>query len=351
MAVETGPPATRHRQCPKRMVYGPCGGVRHDGTCELGDRRCPFVDLPLLRWNDPGTDTGPTGEEAPAQEPGPGLLSTMAKRPVVITDLRVRPFDPASVQAVASTLASASDAVLVGEHQSRPDFPPATMAELLARGGARPWVTLSCRDRNAVVLEGELAALGVAGVEGVHCVTGDARGPSAASDASQVFDLDALRLTALARRVGLVASVAATPVAPPLDQRPLRTLDKQRAGASFCFVNHAGGADAVARFVAATRQAGATLGFVPCVAVFTDRPSAAVLDAFPGLELDAEMVATVLGDPDPVSAGIDAAVDQARAMLAIDGVVGVNLSGSATAGPETDSAAIMAAIGRRLLDR
>ena len=35
-------------------------------------------------------------------------------------------------------------------------------------------------------------------------------------------------------------------------------------------------------------------------------------------------------------------------MLAIDGVVGVNLSGSATAGPETDSAAIMAEVAETL---
>src|SRR5947208_2060757 len=31
--------------CPKRMVYGPCQGVHRAGTCELGDRRCAFLDL------------------------------------------------------------------------------------------------------------------------------------------------------------------------------------------------------------------------------------------------------------------------------------------------------------------
>jgi 5,10-methylenetetrahydrofolate reductase len=279
------------------------------------------------------------------------LLATMAERPVVVTDLRVRPFDPASIAAVAGTLAGASDAVLVGEHQSRPDFPASVMADLARRAGAQPWVTLSCRDRNAVVLQSELAALAALGVDGVHCVTGDARGPATATGATQVFDLDALQLTALAARSGLVASVAATPVAPPRDQRPLRTLDKQRAGASFAFVNHAGEADAVARFVAASRQVGCTMPFVACVAVFTDATSAAVLDAFPGLELDRHMVERVLSASDPVQAGIEAAVVQAEEMLAIEGVCGVNLSGSATAGPEDESAAIMATIGHRLLGR
>lgn len=323
------------------MIYGPCGGVRHDGSCELGGRPCPFVTQPLVRWE---IDRRPGRASSP-------LLATMAERPVVITDLRVRPFDPSSVAMVATELAGASDAVLVGEHQSRPDFPPAVMAGLVSRAGARPWVTLSCRDRNAVVLRSELAALDALEVDGVHCVTGDARGPSAADDATQVFDLDALRLTELAHRAGLVTSVAATPSAPPTDQRPQRTVDKERAGASLCFVNHSGGPEPVARFVDAAREAGATMAFVACVAVFTDAPSAAVLDAFPGLELDQASVTAVLGSRDPVAAGIDAAVKQAEAMLAIDGVLGVNLSGSATAGSEAESAAIMATVGRRILGR
>ena len=331
--------------CPKRMVFGPCGGVRPDGTCEIGDRPCPFVDRPLVRWDGPDA---PAGAEA---TPTSGLRSVLARRPVVITDLSVAPFDPASVATVAETLAGASDAVLIGEHQNRPDFPPTEMARRVADAGARPWVTLSCRDRNAVVLEGELAALAQLEVEGVHCVTGDARGPSADETATQVFDLDALRLTALARAAGLSVSVAATPTAPPVSQRPLRTLDKQRAGASVCFVNHAGGAPAVEAFVSATRAVGADLVFIPCVAVFTDERSAAVLEAFPGLELDHRRVAEVLDAPDPTAAGIEAAVAQAEEMLAIDGVGGVNLSGSASAGPEARSAAIMATIGRRILGR
>lgn len=275
----------------------------------------------------------------------------MAERPVVVADLRVRPFDPTSVQAVATTLAPTCDAVLVGEHQSRPDFSPIILADLARQAGAVPWVTLSCRDRNAVVLESELRGLSAIGVAGVHCVTGDARGPATDDRASQVFDLDALRLAALATDIGLAVSVAATPVAPPLDQRPTRVLDKQRAGAGFAFVNHAGGPDQVARFVTAAHDAGVTIPFVACVAVFTDATSAAVLSAFPGLELDRREVRRVLDAPDPVAAGIEAAIAQAEAMLAIDGVEGVDLSGSATAGSESASADIMAAIGGELLRR
>lgn len=330
----------REPDCPKRMVYGPCGGVRHDGSCELGGRPCPFVGAPLRRWTGPAREAG----NSP-------LTDTMGERPVVVTDLSVAPFDPRSVEAVARTLAGSCDAVLIGEHQGRPDFPPTVLAGLAREAGAEAWVTLSCRDRNSVVLESELRALAALEVAGVHCVTGDARGPAASNDATQVFDLDALRLTALAIDAGLTPSVAATPIAPPITQRPHRILDKQRAGAALAFVNHAGGVDAVARFVESARDLGVTIPFVACVAVFTDARSAAVLDAFPGLQLDREAVHQVLSASDPVSAGIAHAVEQAEAMLAIDGVLGVDLSGSASAGPPEAAAEIMAEVGSRLLER
>ena len=88
--------------------------------------------------------------------------------------------------------------------------------------------------------------------------------------------------------------------------------------------------------------------FIACVAVFTDARSAAVLQGFPGLVLEPNEGRQVLTAADPREAGIRAAVAQARAMLAIPGVAGVNLSGSATAGPEEESAAIMAEVAARL---
>ena len=58
------------------------------------------------------------------------------------------------------------------------------------------------------------------------------------------------------------------------------------------------------------------------VAVYTDERSARVLQAFPGLHLDGATVERVLRAPDPVAAGIAAAVAEARALLAVPGVVG-----------------------------
>jgi hypothetical protein len=85
--------------------------------------------------------------------------------------------------------------------------------------------------------------------------------------------------------------------------------------------------------------------------VFTDVESLEVLHRFPGLVVDRVEARRVMASGDVREAGIAAAVDQAARMLAIDGVVGVNLSGSATSGPELESAAIMAEVASRLRDR
>lgn len=312
--------------CPKRMAYGPCGGVRADLGCELGDRPCPFVTRPPVLW---------AGEPV---EPAP------VAAPLVLTDLTVRPYDPGSVRRVVEILAPVSDGLLVGEHHNRPDLPPTLFATEVLSAGGRPWTTLTCRDRNRIVLEQELVGLRTLGVQGVLCVTGDARGQGVRPDVTQVFDLDGTRLAALAASLGVPVAVPEAPDSPPVGLRPERIAQKQRAGAGICVLNHVRSPRRLAEFVAAARAAGATLPFVAGVAVYTDERSARVLQRFPGLALDPAAVAGVLAAPDPVAAGVAAAVAEARALLAIPGVAGVNLSGLASGLGEDAAAEIKAAV-------
>ena len=312
------------------MVFGPCGGVRADLSCELGDRPCPFATAPPVRWT------------AEPVQPAPVTV------PLVLTDLTVRPYDPLSVREVVRILAPESDGLLVGEHHNRPDLPPTMFASEVIAAGGRPWTTLTCRDRNRIVLEQELVGLAALGVQGVLCVTGDARGQGVRPDVTQVFDLDGTRLTALAASVGVPAAVPEAPDAPPVELRPARVVDKERAGAGLCVLNHVSSPDRVARFVAAARDAGATLPFVAAVAVYTDERSARVLQRFPGLGMDPAAIDVVLSAPDPLAAGIAAAVAEAEALLAVPGVAGVNLSGLASARGERAAAEVKAAVAAEI---
>lgn len=328
--------------CPKRMVFGPCGGVRASGACEIDPAlTCPWTDGADVRSWD--------GDPRAFPSPTPGSLLDRARiAPVVLTDLSVPPYDLAATRAILEVLAPTCDALLVGEHHHRPDFPPTMVAQEILAAGGRPWITLTCRDRNRVVLEQEVAGLATLGVEGVLCVTGDGRGPDVRPEATGVFDLDSTRLTHLAVEAGLVASVAVAPAAPPAYVRPRALVQKQRAGARLAVANHVAAPEDLAAFLVAAREAGADLPVIAGVAVYTDEPSAAALASFPGLALDTDTVAEVLAAPDPRAAGIDAAVAEAEALLAVPGVVGVNLSGRASAAGWQVGAEVKAEIATRV---
>lgn len=275
-------------------------------------------------------------------------LTPPVAAPLVLTDFSSPPLDRDALRRVAAILAPSCDAVLVGDHQDTLDFPPSLLASLLLEAGAVPWPTLTCRDRNRVVLEQELHGLHQLGVRTVLCVTGDGRAYDVRPDITQVFDLDGTRLAALAASIGLWAAVPEAPTAPPRGVRPSRLVQKQRAGASVAVLNHVGGAADVAGFLAAARVAGLTIPVIGSVAVYTDAVSASVLQSLPGVDLDPAAIAGVLETRDPVTAGIDAAVTEAGALLAIDGIDGVNLSGLASDRGFAFAAEIKAEIGVRL---
>ncbi|HEY8912132.1 methylenetetrahydrofolate reductase C-terminal domain-containing protein [Lacisediminihabitans sp.] len=340
-------------ECPKRMEYGPCGGVQFDGSCEVSPQACVFLETPTVRWNDAGdADPGPsaTPRSMPPQSVGAvRMRGLLAARQVVVADFPARALDAASLAECAAALGGRVDAVLAGDAgTARVQFSPSYRAHLIRSAGLDVWTGFNCRDRNRVAMEGELAGLAHVGVSGVHCVTGDHTLTGSRPDALPVFDLDSTEAAALARANGHLVSVAESPAAPPVDRRPSRLLEKQHAGAEVCFVNHCGGAAAVAAFVRASQDVGVTMGFIPCVPIVVDRGSAELLRSFTTLVLPDGYLDRILAARDPFAEGVAAAADLARSFLAIDGVAGVNLSGGAGPGREAWFAEALARISDEL---
>lgn len=123
---------------------------------------------------------------------------------------------------------------------------------------------------------------------------------------------------------------------------------KQNLGAAVAVLNHVARPPQVAEFVRSARAAGLTIPVIAAVATYTDTDSATALQSLPGLELEGDAVIAVLASADPVEAGIRTAVDEARSLLAIEGVAGVNVSGSASSRGWKFATDVKAEVGARI---
>jgi 5,10-methylenetetrahydrofolate reductase len=328
--------------CPKAMTYGPCGGVEADGTCELGDRRCVFLDAPIPLWSA-------ESDPAPRTPAATAMLARLDEGGVIVADFPARAVDATSLRACAAILRDHVDAVLAGDAgDARVQFPPSYRARLLRDEGIGVWSGMNDRDRNRVALEGELAALADVAVAGVHCVTGDHTLLGDRPDAKPVFDLDSTATAALARAAGHLVSVGESPAAVPVAARPRRLLSKEHAGAEVCFVNHCGDPERVLDFVAAARTLGSRARFIACVPLVVDTGSAALLRSFTSLVLPTGYLERIERAADPRREGIAASVELARRLLASGEIAGVDLSGGPGAGDELAYAEAMAEVAAEL---
>jgi methylenetetrahydrofolate reductase (NADPH) len=125
---------------------------------------------------------------------------------------------------------------------------PLAVAIALKQLGMEPVMQLTCRDRNRLALEAEIAGAALHGIENVLCLTGDDVTAGDEPEARRVFDLDSIQLLALAgsmargtylsgRKIDpppkLFLGAVENPGAPPYDYRVDRALKKVRAGARF----------------------------------------------------------------------------------------------------------------------
>jgi 5,10-methylenetetrahydrofolate reductase len=364
-------------RCPKQMLHGPCAGVGDDHGCEVPSvGSCSFLEA-LDAWPYPSPERTrtplrdavrhavPAGLPAsadPAAAPveqgrvpaaaraAESFRAVAARRPMVVADLPAAPLSADALRASADVLAPAADACLLGDHGgARVQFPPSYRARLLTERGVAVWAGVTCRDRNRVALEGEIAACVDAGVTAVHCVTGDHPALGHRADASAVFDLDCIGVADLARGRGPLVSAAHAPAAPPRQHRLSRLLAKIDAGVEVVFVDHCGGPDQVGDAAAELRDAGFGGLVLACVPVVTSATTAAVVASFAAGRLPVGYLERVLDAADPREAGVRAGADLAERMLALPGIDGVNLSGGAEPGHELAAAHAAADISRRVL--
>ncbi|MEM9036594.1 MAG: methylenetetrahydrofolate reductase [Actinomycetota bacterium] len=325
--------------CPKHMTHGPCGDVRLDGSCEVPGVRCPFVEAATVPW----LGTSPARRELPEwlqqdrvilvdfPDPGPDAGGDAARR-------------------AAASLADVIDAALLGDSNwARVRFPPSYRASLLLSEGLRPWPGINARDRNAVALEGEMAALADLGVEVVHCVTGNHPVSGHRPEATPVFEVDSTQLAAMATDAGLVCSVAASALAVPVERRPARVAEKVRAGASLVIVDSLPDTALLGDFVAKIiERSDHTPAFLCVVPVPTSADDLDRLAKYPNAVEPPGWRDALDAAVDPESLGIRLAAELADSILDVDGVSGVCLGLTAGDASSLEAAVSLTAVARHL---
>jgi methylenetetrahydrofolate reductase (NADPH) len=195
MAERDTSTAVGHPDCPKAMVFGPCGGVGSRGSCEVDGRACPFP-----------------AEEALRSWPVSGLLPRPFGLPAVIVDVRPDVDRPDLLRSMADRLVAHGCAALLGEHLDDPDPEhPHRAARRVTGLGVATVATVTPRNRSVDECGQEVDELRAAGVLAVHCVTGDHPAARFGGGLGATFPMDGTRLTALARERGAFVTVAESP--------------------------------------------------------------------------------------------------------------------------------------------
>jgi methylenetetrahydrofolate reductase (NADPH) len=215
---------------------------------------------------------------------------------------------------------------------------------LLTRVGYAPIMQISCRDKNRIVIQGDILGGAAMGVCNLLCLTGDGVQAGDHPQAKPVFDLDSVSLLEIGaamrdehrfqsgRRITFAPRVflgaAENPFGEPRDWRPERLAKKVAAGAQFFQTQYCFDIEALKLFM---RRVG-DLGLLERVFILPGvgpLPSARTADWMrrnvPGVHIPDHVVRRLAGAARPRQEGIDIAVELVQQIREIPGVAGVHL--------------------------
>ncbi|HET6946118.1 MAG TPA: methylenetetrahydrofolate reductase [Gaiellaceae bacterium] len=220
---------------------------------------------------------------------------------------------------------------------------PLAVAIALKQLGMEPVMQLTCRDRNRLALEAELAGAGLHGVENICCLTGDDVTAGDEPEARRVFDLDSIQLLALGRAMAggtylsgrkidpapkLFLGAVENPGAPPYDYRVDRGLKKVAAGARFLQLQVSFEPERLAAFMREAVEKGLAgrCALIPSICLVRS-PSALryINEHVPGISVPAETIERCERAADPELECYDVACELAEHARSLPGVAGLHL--------------------------
>ena len=215
---------------------------------------------------------------------------------------------------------------------------------LLTRVGYAPVMQISCRDKNRIVIQGDILGGAAMGVCNILCLTGDGVQAGDHPQAKPVFDLDSITLLGIGtamrdehrfqsgRKISFAPRVffgaAENPFADPVQWRPQRLAKKVAAGAQFFQTQYCFDIDALRTFLRRVEDLGVLEGIfiLPGIGPL---PSARTAEWMrrnvPGVHIPDSIVERLAGAQNPRAEGVTIAVELIQQMREIKGVAGVHI--------------------------
>jgi methylenetetrahydrofolate reductase (NADPH) len=220
---------------------------------------------------------------------------------------------------------------------------PLAVAIALQQLGMEPVMQLTCRDRNRLALEAEIAGAALHGIENICCLTGDDVTAGDEPEARRVFDLDSIQLLALGvamangtylsgRRIDpaprLFLGAVENAGAPPYDYRVDRALKKVRAGARFLQLQVSFRPEQLDAFMreAVDKGLAAQCALIPSICLVRSPGALRYIDAnVPGIEVPAAIIERCERAADPEAECFEVACELAEHARSLPGAAGLHL--------------------------
>ena len=220
---------------------------------------------------------------------------------------------------------------------------PLAVSIALKQLGVEPVMQLTCRDRNRIALEAEIAGAGLHGIENICCLTGDDVTAGDEPEARRVFDLDSIQLLALGAAMAqgtylsgrkldpaphLFLGAVENPGAPPYDYRVERALKKVRAGARFLQLQVSYEPERLSAFMheAVERGLATACALIPSICLVRSPSALRYMDEnVPGITVPKETIERCESAPHPEQACFDVACELAEHARSLPGVAGLHL--------------------------
>jgi methylenetetrahydrofolate reductase (NADPH) len=220
---------------------------------------------------------------------------------------------------------------------------PLAVAIALKQLDMEPVMQLTCRDRNRLALEAEIAGAALHGIENICCLTGDDVTAGDEPEARRVFDLDSTQLLALGvamsrgmylsgRKIDpapkLFLGAVENPGAPPYDYRVDRALKKVRAGARFLQLQVSFRPEQLAAFMheAVAKGLAEECALLPSICLVRSPGALRFIDEHvPGIEVPAALIERCEHAADPEVECFELACELAEHARSLPGVAGLHL--------------------------